>query len=108
MAAAVRSRGDHTMPVTEQVLASHEAALSGKDAVEVSMHYAIDAVLIINGHACHGRREIASMYAQLIEDLPGAVWRTDVAVIQEDLAYIEWACTSAVSRVDFGTDTFIV
>src|SRR5690554_1095212 len=98
----------HVMLATEQVLASHDAALGRQDAVEVSMHYAADAVLIVNGHACHGRREIAAMYARLIEDLPDAAWRTDVAVIHEDLAYVEWACTSALSRVDSGTDTFVV
>lgn len=96
------------MPTTEQVLASHESALIAQDAVKVSMHYARDAVLVVNGHTFRGPDEVASMYAQLISDLPDATWRTDVAVIHGDLAYVEWACASATSKVEFGTDTFVV
>lgn len=96
------------MSATEQVLASHEAALGEQDADKVSTHYATDAVLIVNGSTYVGPQEIASMYAKLFEELPDAAWRTDAAVIHEDLAYVEWACKSATSKVDFGTDTFVV
>ncbi|MFN9476169.1 nuclear transport factor 2 family protein [Acidovorax sp.] len=97
------------MPTTEQILASHEAALAEQNAFKVSTHYAKDAVAIVNGTTYRGRPEIASMYAKLIDELPDAVWRTDVAVVHGDLAYVEWACeSSAASRVDAGTDTFIV
>jgi ketosteroid isomerase-like protein len=96
------------MPSTEQVLASHEAALVAQDAVRVSMHYADDAVLIANGKTFRGPDGIAAMYAGLIQDLPDAEWRTDVAVIHDDLAYVEWSCRSAASKVEFGTDTFLV
>jgi uncharacterized protein (TIGR02246 family) len=96
------------MPGTEQVLASHEAALVAQDAVKVSMHYAEDAVLIVNGQTFRGPDGIAAMYAGLIQNLPDAEWRTDVAVIQDDLAYVEWSCTSAASKVEFGIDTFVV
>lgn len=96
------------MPTTEQVLASHEAALDGQNAVEVSTHYAENAVVIVNGETYFGPREIASMYAKLINDLPDATWRTDMVVIHEDLAYMEWACKSVTSKVEFGTDTFVV
>ncbi|CAM4045018.1 nuclear transport factor 2 family protein [Bordetella tumulicola] len=96
------------MPTTEQVLASHEAALGEQNAVKVSTHYAENAVVIVNGDTYLGSREIALMYAKLINDLPAATWRTDVAVIHEDLAYVEWTCKSATSKVEFGTDTFVV
>lgn len=92
----------------EEVLASHEAALGEQNAVEVSTHYAEDAVVIANGDVYRGPHEIALIYAKLIRDLPGATWRTDLAVIHEDLAYVEWACKSGNSKVEFGTDTFIV
>lgn len=96
------------MPTTEQVLASHDAALGEQNAVKVSSHYAEDAVAIVNGITYIGPEQIAFMYAKLITDLPDAVWRTDVAVIHEDLAYVEWTCRSATSEVRFGTDTFVV
>lgn len=96
------------MPTTAQVLASHEAALGEQNAAKVSTHYAPDAVVIVNGNPYHGPEAIASMYAQLIHELPDATWRTNVAVVHEDLAYVEWACESATSMVEFGTDTFIV
>lgn len=97
------------MPTTTaQVLASHEAALGEQNAAKVSTHYAPDAVVIVNGNTYHGPKAIASMYAQLIHELPDATWRTDMAVVHEDLAYVEWACESATSKVEFGTDTFIV
>jgi SnoaL-like domain len=96
------------MPTTEQVLASHEAALGEQNAVKVSTHYAKNAVVIVNGDTYRGPREIELMYAKLINDVPHASWRTNVAVIHEDLAYVEWACKSATSKVEFGTDTFVV
>ena len=64
--------------------------------------------MIVNGITYRGTREIAHFYAKLIGDLPDATWRTEVAVIHDDLAYVEWACESATSRVDAGTDTFVV
>lgn len=96
------------MLTTEEVIASHESALGEQNAEKVSTHYAKDAVLIVNGDTYRGSKEIASMYAKLINDLPNALWRTDVAVILEDLAYVEWACEAGASKVEFGTDTFIV
>lgn len=93
---------------TEEVLASHEAALGEQDPDRISTHYAEDAVVVVNGATYRGPREIARFYATLIRDLPDARWRTDVAVVHDDLAYVEWACASAASRVDFGTDTFVV
>ncbi len=96
------------MPTTEQVLASHEAALGEQNAEKVSTHYAKDAVVIANGDTYRGPKEIALMYAKLINALPEATWRTNVAVIHEDLAYVEWACESGIAKVECGTDTFIV
>lgn len=96
------------MLTTEEVLASHEAALSEHDPCKISNHYAQDAVVVVNGFTYRGPREIAQFYATLVRDLPDAVWRTDVAVVHDDLAYVEWACASAGSSVKFGTDTFVV
>jgi hypothetical protein len=93
---------------TEQVLASHEAALGEQNPDKISTHYAKDAVVVVNGAMYRGPKEIAHLYATLISDLPDAIWRTDVAVFHEDLAYVEWACESAASSVKFGTDTFVV
>lgn len=96
------------MLTTEEVLASHEAALGEQNPDKISTHYAKDAVVVVNGATYRGPKEIAHLYATLIGDLPDAIWRTDVAVIHEDLAYVEWACESAASSVKFGTDTFVV
>lgn len=96
------------MPTTEEVLARHEAALGAQDPGRIATHYAADAVVIVNGRTYRGPPEIARFYAALIRDLPDAAWRTDVAVVHGDLAYVEWACASALARVDFGTDTFVV
>lgn len=64
--------------------------------------------MVVNGVTYRGPKEIAHFYATLLRDLPDAVWRTGVSVIHEDLAYEEWACESAASRVKFETDTFVV
>lgn len=93
---------------TEEVLALHEASLGEQDPDKIATHYARDAVVVVNGATYFGPKEIANLYATLLRDLPDAIWRTDVAVIHEDLAYVEWACESAASRVRFGTDTFVV
>lgn len=96
------------MLTTAEVLASHEAALGDQDADRISAHYAEDAVLVANGTTYRGPKEIAHFYARLFDDLPDALWRTDVAVIHEDLAYVEWGCASVDASVDGGTDTFVV
>lgn len=96
------------MLTTEDVLARHETALGAQDSDRIARHYAQDAVAVVNGATYRGPREIAGFYASLIRDLPDARWRTDVAVVHGDLAYVEWSCASAASRVDFGTDTFVV
>lgn len=96
------------MLTTAEVLASHEAALGAQNPGRIAAHYATDAVVVVNGATYRGPGEIALLYATLIRDLPDATWRTDVAVIHEDLAYVEWACESAASSVRFGTDTFVV
>lgn len=96
------------MLTTEEVLASHEAALGEQNPDKISAHYANDAVVVVNGATYRGQKEISHFYATLISDLPDAIWRTDTAVIHKDLAYVEWACESAASSVKFGTDTFVV
>lgn len=96
------------MLTTEEVLASHEAALGEQNPDRIASHYATDAVAIVNGAMYCGRQEIAYLYATLISDLPDAVWWTDLAVVHQDLAYVEWGCESAASSVEFGTDTFVV
>jgi hypothetical protein len=96
------------MPTTEEVLARHEAALSEQNAARVSTCYAQDAVAVVNGLVYRGPREIALMYTRLIEDLRDATWRTGVAVVHDDLAYVEWSCEAAMAKVEFGNDTFIV
>lgn len=96
------------MRTTQEVLGSHEAALDKQDPEKISAHYAEEAVLVANGTIYRGTQEIADFYAALINDLPNATWRTDVAVIDGDLAYVEWACASVGSSVKFGTDTFVV
>lgn len=96
------------MLTTEEVLASHEIALGEQSPDRIAIHYAKDAVLIANGATYEGPTAISRFYAELILDLPDATWRTDVAVIHGDLAYLEWACKSAASSVEFGTDTFVV
>ena len=96
------------MRTTEEALASHEAALGEQNPDKISTHYAKKAVVIVNGATYRGPKEIAHFYATLIRDLPGAIWRTNVAVIHDDLAYVEWACRSPAASVKFGTDTFVV
>jgi ketosteroid isomerase-like protein len=96
------------MRTTEEVLASHEAALGEQDPVKISTHYAKDAVLIVNGTTYEGPAAIAHFYAGLLLELPGATWRNNIAVIHGDLAYFEWACAAAASSVRFGTDTFVL
>lgn len=96
------------MLTTEEVLASHEAALGEQNPGKIALHYAQDAMVIVNGAMYRGPKQIAQMYATLISDLPNAVWRTVVAAIHEDLAYVEWTCESAASSVKLGTDTFLV
>ncbi|SFQ28014.1 hypothetical protein SAMN05216567_11359 [Variovorax sp. OK605] len=73
------------MPTTEEVLASHEAALGEQNPDKVSTCYAKDAVVVVNHARYRGRQEIAHRYATLISDLPHARWRSDVTVIHQRL-----------------------
>lgn len=96
------------MLTTEEVLASHEAALGEQNPGKIATYYADDALMVVNGSTYRGPKQIAQLYATLINDLPDATWHTAVAVIHDDLAYVEWTCESVASSVQFGTDTFVV
>jgi hypothetical protein len=91
-----------------EVIASPHAARGQQGPDTISTPNPQEAVVVVNGATYRGPEEIAHLYATLIRDLPDAVWRTDVAVIHDDVAYVEWACRSAAASVKFGTDTFVV
>lgn len=73
------------MLATEEVLASHEAALGEQNPDNVSTCYAKDAVGVVNGALSRGRQEITHRDATLISDLPHAQWRSDVTMIHQRL-----------------------
>jgi uncharacterized protein (TIGR02246 family) len=90
------------------VLSHHESALAREDAASVASNYDPNAILIVNGEILIGRDAIKGFYEQLIKQLPQASWQTDRACLAKDMAYVEWSCRAASSRVPLGVDTFVV
>lgn len=91
----------------EEVFAHHAQALGAGDLNEIVTDYDDDAVFISAGGVLRGKNGIRAAFAQLLSDVPQAVWELKTQVYEGDVLFLEWAADSAVSRVDDGVDTFV-
>jgi hypothetical protein len=79
------------MFTTEQVLATHEAALNERNDVKVSTFCLRDAKAIVDGGTYWGQSDTTLIYANFINYIPNATWCTDMKVNskRETLAMVQ-------------------
>jgi ketosteroid isomerase-like protein len=94
-------------PTPQDVFAHHGRALATGDLDAIVADYTEDSVVITRAGTARGKDAIAKVFAQLLEDLPGAAWDLKAQVLDGDVLYLEWAADSTANRVDDGVDTFV-
>ena len=91
----------------QEVFAHHGKALAAGDLDEIVADYADDAVFITPGGIKRGKDGIREAFTGLLADVPNAAWELKTQIYEGDALFLEWAATSAATRVEDGIDTFI-
>jgi uncharacterized protein (TIGR02246 family) len=91
----------------EEVFAHHAEALGAGDLDRIVADYADDAVFITPAGVRRGQDGIRAAFTQLLADVPDAAWEVKTQIYEGDVLFLEWAATSAATRVEDGIDTFI-
>jgi uncharacterized protein (TIGR02246 family) len=91
----------------EEVFQHHAQALGAGDLDEIVADYAEDAVFITPAGVRRGHDGIRAAFAQLLADVPDAAWDLKTLIFEGDALFLEWAATSAATRVEDGIDTFL-
>jgi ketosteroid isomerase-like protein len=91
----------------EEVFQHHAEALGAGDLDEIVADYADDAVFITPAGIKRGPDGIREAFTQLLADVPNADWELPTQIYDGDVLFLEWAATSAETKVEDGIDTFI-
>jgi ketosteroid isomerase-like protein len=91
----------------EEVFQHHAEALGAGDLDEIVADYADDAVFITPAGIKRGQDGIREAFTQLLADVPNADWELPTQIYDGDVLFLEWAATSAATKVEDGIDTFI-
>ena len=91
----------------EEVFAQHAQALGAGDLDGIVADYSDDAVFITPSGVKSGKDGIREAFTQLLADVPNAAWDLKTAIYEGDALFLEWAATSAATKVEDGIDTFI-
>ncbi len=91
----------------EEVFQHHAQALGAGDLDEIVADYADDAVFITPAGVRRGKDGIREAFTQLLADVPNASWELKTQTYEDDVLFLEWAATSAATKVEDGIDTFI-
>jgi hypothetical protein len=91
----------------EEVFQHHAEALGAGDLDEIVADYADDAVFITPAGIRRGQDGIREAFTQLLADVPDAAWELKTQIYVDDVLFLEWAATSAATKVEDGIDTFI-
>ena len=92
----------------EEVFAHHAQALGAGDLDGIVADYSDDAVFITPAGIKRGKDGIREAFTELLADVPDAAWDLKTAIYEGDALFLEWAATSAATKVEDGSDTFIV
>jgi uncharacterized protein (TIGR02246 family) len=96
------------MPRTpEEIFQHHAEALGAGDLDQIVADYADDAVFITPGGVRQGQDGVREAFTQLLADVPHADWELKTQIYVDDVLFLEWAATSAATKVEDGIDTFI-
>jgi ketosteroid isomerase-like protein len=91
----------------EEVFQHHAVSLGAGDLDEIVADYADDAVFITPAGIRRGKDGIREAFAELLADVPDATWQLKTQIYEDDVLFLEWAATSAATKVEDGIDTFI-
>jgi len=91
----------------EEVFSHHAQALGAGDLDEIVADYADDAVFITPAGIERGKDGIRAAFTRLLADVPDAAWELKTQIYEGDALFLEWAATSAATKVEDGIDTFI-
>ncbi len=90
----------------QEVFAHHGQALGAGDLDEIVADYADDAFFISPAGVKRGKDGIREAFIQLLADVPNAAWDLKT-IYEDDILFLEWAATSAATKVEDGIDTFV-
>ncbi len=91
----------------EEVFQHHAEALGAGDLDEIVADYSDDAVFITPAGVLRGKDGIRAAFTQLLADVPDAAWELKTTIYSNDVLFLEWAATTAATKVEDGIDTFI-
>jgi hypothetical protein len=91
----------------QEVFAHHAEALGAADLDGIVSDYRDDALFITPAGIRRGHAAIRDAFAQLIAELPGAVWDLKTQLYEDDILLLEWAADARTNRVEDGIDTFV-
>jgi hypothetical protein len=91
----------------EEIFQHHVQALGAGDLEEIVADYADDAVTITPAGVNRGPSGVRATFVQLLADVPSAAWDLKTVTFEGDVLFLEWAATSAQTRVQDGIDTFV-
>ena len=91
----------------QEVFSHHAQALGAGDLDGIVADYADDAAFITPAGVKRGKDGIREAFAQLLADVPDAAWELKTQIYQGDVLFLEWAATSAATKVEDGIDTFV-
>jgi uncharacterized protein (TIGR02246 family) len=91
----------------EEIFQHHAEALGAGDLDEIVADYTDDAVFITPGGVRRGKDGIREAFTQLLADVPNAAWDLKTLIFENDVLFLEWAATAAVTKVEDGIDTFV-
>lgn len=70
--------------------------------------YREDSFLIMPSGVHHGLESIRACYHQLNQELPNAHYTYKVAIIEEDVGFLEWSADSDTHTVADGVDSYVI
>ena len=91
----------------QEVFAHHAEALGAGDLDGIVADYSDDAVFITPAGVKRGQEGIREGFTQLLSDVPDAAWELKTQIYEGDVLFLEWAATSAATKVEDGIDTFV-
>jgi len=91
----------------QEVFQHHAEALGAGNLDEIVADYTDDAVFITPAGVQRGHDGVREAFTQLLADVPDAEWELKTLIYEDDVLFLEWAATSAATKVEDGIDTFV-
>lgn len=80
----------------------------GSAEEDLPRNYSENVVVLTGRGVYHGHDGLQKLVEQLREELPDARFEYRTTLIEGEVAFLEWAATSATARVEDGADSFVI